>query len=58
MRKQWSRCLFNKGYYQFGDDIMHWLNALDSSDMTVRDFRSALWHFILESKPNYDKISL
>ena len=43
---------FNSGYYQALDDIACWLQACDSSEMTVRDFRSALYTQILELRPN------
>jgi hypothetical protein len=43
---------FDRGYYQCGDDVLGWLNSLDSSGMEVKDLRSAIWHFILGAQPN------
>jgi hypothetical protein len=43
---------FNRGFYECGDDIMFWLNSLDTSEMEIKDLRSAIWHFILERRPN------
>ena len=38
------------GFYEAGDHLLNWLNALDTEDMTVKDFRSALVHEILQMK--------
>ena len=46
---------FREGYFLCGDDIMNWINSCDSSEMTITDFRSALWHHILDARPNYTK---
>lgn len=43
---------FNQGYYQCQDDLIIWLNALDTSEMEVKDFRSALWHHLMETRPS------
>lgn len=32
----------------FADDLMNWLNALDSSEMEAKDVRSAVCHWALE----------
>ena len=41
------------GFYEAGDNLLHWLNSLDSSEMSVKDFRSALVHKILEMSPKW-----
>lgn len=46
---------FREGYYQCGDDVMNWLNSLDSSEMTVTDFRNALNHFVLTIRPDFTR---
>jgi hypothetical protein len=43
---------FDRGYYQALDDIECWINACDSSEMTVKEFRTALYSEILTLRPN------
>ena len=38
------------GFYEAGDNILSWMNSVDSSEMSVKDFRKALTHKILEMK--------
>lgn len=33
---------FNRGYYKATDDLMHWLNALDTEGMSVKDLRKEI----------------
>lgn len=48
---------YREGYFQCGDDIMNWINAQDSSEMTVKEFRSLLWTKILDCRPDYRNYS-
>jgi hypothetical protein len=42
---------YSRGFYQFGDDILNWLNSLDSTEMEAKDVRSAITHKILDMRP-------
>lgn len=39
------------GFYDCGDRILAWINQLDSSEMSVKEVRSALVAKILEMQP-------
>lgn len=43
---------YSLGFYDAGDKIVQWLNSLDTSEMTVKDFRNALYHYVIEMRPN------
>lgn len=43
---------FNRGYYHALDEVMNWINACDSGEMTVKEFRSLLWLRLLDMRPN------
>lgn len=37
--------------WEFADKLMNWLNALDSSEMQAKDVRSAVYHWVLDFRP-------
>lgn len=39
------------GFYEAGDAIMQWVNSLDISEMSVKDFRKQLNTFIMDIRP-------
>ncbi len=46
---------FNNGYWAATDDILSWINSVDSGDMLVKDFRSAINKRILDMRPPKDE---
>ena len=39
------------GFYEAGDEVLHWLNSLDTEGMTVKELRSEIVHKILIMRP-------
>lgn len=46
-----ARPSYVSGFYAAGDELMQWMNSLDSSEMTPRQVRSAVFRKILEMRP-------
>jgi hypothetical protein len=42
---------WRRGYYSAADELMNFINALDSSEMSGREVRSAIYGKALEMRP-------
>jgi len=40
-----------RSYMQAMDDVMNFLNSLDSSEMSPKEVRSAVYSFCMEARP-------
>lgn len=48
-----ERADFSRGFYAALDHICHFINALDSSEMTAREVRSRIYGECLEARPKH-----
>ncbi len=42
---------YNDGYYTAMEDVLKFLNSLDTSEMTVKQVRSKISSFCIEARP-------
>lgn len=43
---------YSSGYYSACDDIVNYINCLDTQSMTASEVRKSIYHYTMQLKPN------
>lgn len=49
-----SNNTYNNGYYSAGEELMGWINSLDTSDFTVKKLRKYINYKVLDMRPKLE----